>query len=141
MEKSCRSHWFSLQFFCIPSFAKSGSIGSLVVYLATMAASTEPRQAAAADAAPTAAAAPLVEETPQAAVSDPLPAEVPAQEYLEQSVMSVLTQGLEDVCRVRPANPVDYLALYLLRSSPSSRPIEVPYTEAVPQVTVPSVEE
>lgn len=106
-----------------------------------MAASTEPRQAAAADAAPTAAAAPLVEETPQAAVSDPLPAEVPAQEYLEQSVMSVLTQGLEDVCRVRPANPVDYLALYLLRSSPSSRPIEVPYTEAVPQVTVPSVEE
>lgn len=58
---------------------------------------------------------------------------VSAQEYLEMTVMDVLTEGLEDLCRVRPANPVDYLALYLLRRSGASNPVEVPFTQAVPQ--------
>lgn len=55
-------------------------------------------------------------------------------EYLETSVATVLAQGLQDVCRFRPANPVDYLALYLLRRAQNKNVVEVPYSEAVPQV-------
>ena len=35
-------------------------------------------------------------------------------------VMPTLTQGLVDVCKVRPADPVDYLAEYLFRNIASS---------------------
>eukprot|EP00796_Vickermania_ingenoplastis_P010159 gene10159-7113_t len=55
-------------------------------------------------------------------------------EYLETSVATVLTQALEDLCRFRPANPVDYLALYLLRRAQPQNVVEVPFSEAVPQV-------
>lgn len=55
-------------------------------------------------------------------------------EYLESTVAAVLSQGLEDLCRFRPANPVDYLALYLLRRAQLSNAVEVPYSEAVPKV-------
>ncbi|CAD2222046.1 hypothetical protein AGDE_02211 [Angomonas deanei] len=60
---------------------------------------------------------------------------VPVQQYLEDTVMSTLAEGLEDLCRVRPANPVDYLALYLLRRSQSSTVVEVPISAAQPIVT------
>lgn len=55
-------------------------------------------------------------------------------DYLEDSVATVLTNALDDLCRVRPANPVDYLALYLLRRVQSHNMVEVPYSEAVPHV-------
>lgn len=77
-------------------------------------------------------------------LSDPdQPADAPpvsTQEYLETEVMDVLTQALEDVCRVRPANPVDYVALYLLRRSTVSNPVEVPFSVAVPQPAPKAVE-
>ncbi|CCW65377.1 unnamed protein product [Phytomonas sp. EM1] len=60
--------------------------------------------------------------------------DINAQAYLESSVMDILTQGLEDLCRMRPANPIDYLAFYLLRRSPSSNVVEVPYSDTKPQV-------
>lgn len=54
-------------------------------------------------------------------------------EYLEESVATVLAYALEDLCRIRPANPVDYLAMYLLRRSQLKNVVEVPYAEAVPK--------
>ncbi|KAG8348048.1 Dpy 30 motif [Trypanosoma vivax] len=60
----------------------------------------------------------------------PKPLSVP--EYLESTVMTVLTEGLEDLCRQRPANPVDHLALFLLRHSHSSSATEVDRKSAVP---------
>lgn len=66
--------------------------------------------------------------------------EVSTQDYLESTVMCVLTEGLEQVCRVRPANPVDFLALYLLRRSKCGKPVEVPYEEAVPVASAKSVD-
>ncbi|ESS69533.1 hypothetical protein TCDM_14213 [Trypanosoma cruzi Dm28c] len=53
-------------------------------------------------------------------------------EYLESTVMAVLTEGLEDLCRQRPANPVDHLALFLLRRSKSNAVTEVPAKDAIP---------
>ncbi|CCW72182.1 unnamed protein product [Phytomonas sp. Hart1] len=60
--------------------------------------------------------------------------DINAQAYLESTVMDTLNQGLEDLCRVKPANPIDYLAFYLLRRSPSSNVVEVPYNDTKPQV-------
>eukprot|EP00758_Cryptobia_borreli_P000500 Tbor_TRINITY_DN1151_c0_g1::TRINITY_DN1151_c0_g1_i1::g.15639::m.15639 len=42
-----------------------------------------------------------------------------AQEYLEENVMPLLSHALHALCVVRPPNPVDYLALYLLRANPN----------------------
>ncbi|KEG11589.1 hypothetical protein DQ04_02461040 [Trypanosoma grayi] len=53
-------------------------------------------------------------------------------EYLDGAVMAVLTEGLEDLCRQRPANPVDHLAFFLLRRSQSNAAIEVAPQDAVP---------
>lgn len=64
--------------------------------------------------------------------SDTMSSRVDAQSYLEDTVMGVLTEGLEDVCRVRPPNPIDYLALYLLRRSSSRNVVEVPFDDVVP---------
>lgn len=55
-------------------------------------------------------------------------------DYLEESIATVLAHALEDLCRIRPANPVDYLALYLLRRSQAQNVVEIPYSEAVPKM-------
>ncbi|CBH13071.1 hypothetical protein, conserved [Trypanosoma brucei gambiense DAL972] len=57
--------------------------------------------------------------------SDDLPKPLSVPEYLETHVMAVLTEGLEDLCRLRPANPIDHLALFLLRHSQSNTATEV----------------
>lgn len=52
---------------------------------------------------------------------------LPTRDYLEATVVHVLVQGLKAVCRERPHNPVDYLALYLLKHNPSKCvTVEVP---------------
>ncbi|KPI83491.1 hypothetical protein ABL78_7465 [Leptomonas seymouri] len=56
-----------------------------------------------------------------------------AQTYLEKTVMGVLALGLEDVCRVRPTNPVDYLGSYLLRRSSANNTVEVTYEDTLPK--------
>lgn len=55
------------------------------------------------------------------------------QAYLEKTVMGVLVLGLEDVCRVRPTNPVDYLGSYLLRRSSANNTVEVTYEDTLPK--------
>lgn len=54
-----------------------------------------------------------------------------AQAYLEKTVMGVLALALEDVCRVRPINPVDYLGSYLLRRSSANNTVEVTYEDTL----------
>ena len=42
---------------------------------------------------------------------------LPLRNYLMAHVMPTLTQGLVDVCKVRPEDPVDYLAEYLFKAT------------------------
>lgn len=87
--------------------------------------------------APPAEAAPPVEEAVDPHADNPL-FKLSTSEYLESSVGMILTHALQNVCRFRPANPVDYLAMYLLRRAQPDNVIEVPYNQAVPQVQVPT---
>ncbi|KAI9183218.1 hypothetical protein H9P43_004135 [Blastocladiella emersonii ATCC 22665] len=47
---------------------------------------------------------------------------LPLRHYLMQHVMPVLSSGLMEVCKVRPEDPIDYLAEYLFRHAPVSTP-------------------
>ena len=46
----------------------------------------------------------------------------PIRQYLMDNVVPILTEGLIDVCKELPENPVDFLAEYLFKRS-----LEVPY--------------
>ncbi|XP_046711814.1 adenylate kinase 7 isoform X2 [Silurus meridionalis] len=41
-----------------------------------------------------------------------------AKQYLRCTVMPVLSQGLSELCRIRPSNAVDFLAEYILNNNP-----------------------
>ncbi|XP_072895393.1 adenylate kinase 7 isoform X2 [Hemitrygon akajei] len=43
---------------------------------------------------------------------------IPLRNYLMQNVMPTLTQGLIECCRIRPEDPVDFLAEYLFKNNP-----------------------
>ncbi|XP_034050730.1 adenylate kinase 7 [Thalassophryne amazonica] len=43
---------------------------------------------------------------------------VPLRNYLMEHVMPTLTQGLAECCTIRPHDPVDFLAEYLIRNNP-----------------------
>uniref|UniRef100_A0A4W3JD38 Adenylate kinase 7a n=1 Tax=Callorhinchus milii TaxID=7868 RepID=A0A4W3JD38_CALMI len=43
---------------------------------------------------------------------------IPLRNYLMQNVMPTLTQGLIECCKIRPEDPVDFLAEYLLKNNP-----------------------
>merc|ERR1712019_37803 len=43
---------------------------------------------------------------------------VPLRNYLMKNVMPTLTQGLMECCKVRPDDPVDFLAEYLFEHNP-----------------------
>ncbi|XP_067847164.1 adenylate kinase 7 [Heptranchias perlo] len=43
---------------------------------------------------------------------------VPLRHYLMQNVMPTLTQGLIECCKIRPDDPVDFLAEYLFKHNP-----------------------
>ncbi|XP_036449297.1 LOW QUALITY PROTEIN: adenylate kinase 7 [Colossoma macropomum] len=45
---------------------------------------------------------------------------VPLRHYLMRDVMPTLTQGLIECCRIRPEDPVDFLAEYLLKNNPQA---------------------
>jgi len=45
-------------------------------------------------------------------------AALPLRTFLMRHVMPTLTEGLLEVCKVKPDDPVDYLAEYLFRSNP-----------------------
>ncbi len=64
--------------------------------------------------------------------ADPVldPVATHARQYLEASVVPVLVQGLKSLVQDRPENPVDYLAMYLLKHNPkqpSGVGVEVPF--------------
>jgi hypothetical protein len=42
----------------------------------------------------------------------------PLKKYLMENVIPILTQGLIEVCEVRPEDPIDYLAEWLFRHNP-----------------------
>ncbi|XP_056333136.1 adenylate kinase 7 [Danio aesculapii] len=44
----------------------------------------------------------------------------PLRDYLMQDVMPTLTQGLIECCRLRPDDPIDFLAEYLLQNNPEA---------------------
>eukprot|EP00294_Goniomonas_avonlea_P002428 CAMPEP_0114548316 /NCGR_PEP_ID=MMETSP0114-20121206/4918_1 /TAXON_ID=31324 /ORGANISM="Goniomonas sp, Strain m" /LENGTH=99 /DNA_ID=CAMNT_0001732901 /DNA_START=31 /DNA_END=330 /DNA_ORIENTATION=+ len=43
---------------------------------------------------------------------------LPIRAYLDQTVVPLLLQGLSTLVKERPANPVEYLAGYLLKHNP-----------------------
>ena len=43
-----------------------------------------------------------------------------AKQYLNEHVAPLLSLALQATCTVRPTNPVDFLAMYLLRSNPNA---------------------
>lgn len=45
-------------------------------------------------------------------------ATAPIRTYLDATVVPVLLQGLSALVKERPANPVEYLATYLLQNNP-----------------------
>ena len=46
--------------------------------------------------------------------------EMPLRDYLMDNVIPALAEGLLEVCRVLPDDPVDYLAEYLFKHSNDS---------------------
>eukprot|EP00727_Mastigamoeba_balamuthi_P011273 m51a1_g6769 putative dpy-30 domain containing protein (83) ;mRNA; f:107976-108224 len=43
---------------------------------------------------------------------------LPPRDYLEQTVVPLLSQALQSLSRERPVNPIEYLAVYLLEHNP-----------------------
>jgi len=43
---------------------------------------------------------------------------LPLRAYLDQTVVPLLLEGMAALARERPANPVEYLATYLLKHNP-----------------------
>ncbi|KAG4100288.1 hypothetical protein H8356DRAFT_1290277 [Neocallimastix lanati (nom. inval.)] len=45
---------------------------------------------------------------------------IPLRNYLMKYVMPTLTSGLIDICKIRPEDPIDYLAEYLFKNNPTN---------------------
>ena len=43
---------------------------------------------------------------------------IPLRNYLMQTVIPTLTEGLIEVCKLKPEDPVDYLAEWLFKNNP-----------------------
>ena len=46
---------------------------------------------------------------------------LPIRAYLDSTVVPILLQGLSQLVKERPPNPVEYLAQYLLKNNPASK--------------------
>ncbi|OXU25248.1 hypothetical protein TSAR_006914 [Trichomalopsis sarcophagae] len=53
----------------------------------------------------------------------------PLRDYLAKYVFPTLTEGLIEVAKLRPDEPIDYLAEYLFKRNPEGRPGEPDYSE------------
>ena len=49
---------------------------------------------------------------------------LPIRQYLEQTVVGVLMQGMQQICRKRPEDPVSFLSDFMLRNNPRKRKAE-----------------
>lgn len=45
-------------------------------------------------------------------------------QYLDHTVVPILMKGMQQLCREKPDDPVAYLAAYLLKHNPRSKPEE-----------------
>eukprot|EP00002_Diphylleia_rotans_P007345 TRINITY_DN1688_c0_g1_i2.p1 TRINITY_DN1688_c0_g1~~TRINITY_DN1688_c0_g1_i2.p1 ORF type:complete len:105 (-),score=25.81 TRINITY_DN1688_c0_g1_i2:166-480(-) len=52
---------------------------------------------------------------------DPPLQSLPTRPYLEQTVIPVLMQGLTALSKIRPPDPVEYLAAYLIQHNPNKK--------------------
>jgi protein dpy-30 len=43
---------------------------------------------------------------------------LPTRQYLEESVVPILMQGMQELVKERPEDPVEYLAAYLIKHNP-----------------------
>ena len=50
---------------------------------------------------------------------DPLPSNKEAQQYASERLVPTLTTGLVELCTVKPANPVEWLANWLIDNNPN----------------------
>jgi protein dpy-30 len=69
---------------------------------------------------PLADAAKKAEEVARKAAAEPHPRAVPNRKYLEQTVVPILMQGMQQLVKERPEDPVEYLAAYLLKHNPKN---------------------
>eukprot|EP00985_Skeletonema_marinoi_P014235 scaffold7188_cov116-Skeletonema_marinoi.AAC.7 len=46
---------------------------------------------------------------------------LPIRAYLDQTVVPILLDGMSELVKERPANPVEWLAAYLLRNDPQKK--------------------
>jgi len=92
-------------------------------------AMSSPAAAVAKSAAPTSAPAaqvqqarpnPTVSKPPQqqAQVVDPSVKRLPIRAYLDQTVVPILLDGMSELVKERPPNPIEWLAAYLLKNDP-----------------------
>jgi protein dpy-30 len=51
---------------------------------------------------------------------------LPIRSYLDQTVVPLLLQGMAQLVKDRPPNPVEWLAHFLLRNDPAKRTEEPP---------------
>lgn len=67
---------------------------------------------------------------------------LPLRQYLMKNVMPNLTAGLIELCKVRPEDPIDYLAEYLFRqSSGAASRADIPVALAAPEVATAATSE
>jgi len=46
---------------------------------------------------------------------------LPVRAYLDQTVVPLLLQGMSELVKVRPENPVEWLATYLINNNPNKK--------------------
>jgi protein dpy-30 len=46
---------------------------------------------------------------------------LPTRQYLEESVVPILMQGMQELVKERPDDPVQYLAAYLIKHNPKKQ--------------------
>ncbi|GIQ86978.1 hypothetical protein KIPB_008929 [Kipferlia bialata] len=56
-------------------------------------------------------------------------AALPTRAYLDETVVPLLLQGLMQLVQVRPENPIEYLASYLLQHNPNKAAAPEPEQE------------
>ena len=54
----------------------------------------------------------------EAPAVDPSLQRLPIRAYLDQTVVPILLDGMSELVKERPANPIEYLASYLLKHDP-----------------------
>mmetsp|Transcript_24393 Transcript_24393/g.63608 ORF Transcript_24393/g.63608 Transcript_24393/m.63608 type:complete len:99 (+) Transcript_24393:14-310(+) len=64
-------------------------------------------------------AATAASEQQVAAASGPDVRTIPVRQYLDKTVVPVLNEGLAELSKTRPENPIEWLAAYLLKNKDS----------------------